>query len=102
MISKEFYSDKGRQKQLFLGGFRKHFEHKDRTTVIGSYEYELQFGETIFDLTIKIFGKGNTRYWTILADMNKLIPVDDWAAGMVILLPEKVVFDSEVQRRKFV
>lgn len=102
MISTEFYSDKGNVKKVFLHGLRRHYLHKERTVVVGSYDYVLQHGETIFELTEKVFGKGNTRYWTILADLNKLIPVDDWSAGMTIKLPERVIFDSSINRRVFV
>lgn len=102
MISPEFYTDKGNQKQLFLGGLRPHFLHKERTIVIGFYDYELQFGETVFDLALKIFGEGNSRYWTVISDTNKLIFVDDWKATMTIQLPQQVIADTSISKRVFV
>lgn len=99
MISREFYTDKGRTGQHFLGGKRKHFEHKERTVTIGYYVYTMTYGDTLFSLAEKIFGA--SRYWTILTDMNRLKGVDEWTTGDEIHLPDRVVFDAEINNRYF-
>ena len=96
-ISPQYYTKDSNNdsnvQQIYLGGLRRHYLHKDRSVVLSTYTRELSFGESAYSLAKEIFGEENQYLWTIISDINILRFPEDWEAGDVLLLPEIIVSD---------
>lgn len=100
MISNTFYNRK-RLIKAFLGRKVAHYPIKDRSVTIEWYDYVIKYGESIFIIAQKIFGKGKEYMWTYIADNNPLRHPDEWREGEIIRLPKVIIRDSDTLNAKF-
>lgn len=83
------YITRGSEIATSISGGRPHFDYRKLVKAIGTYTYELAFGENFHTLSMIIFG--TDEYYWVIADLNK--PMDAFAltSGTKIQLPEKLV-----------
>lgn len=94
MIAPAFYKNTANQSTTYLRGKFKHFKQRTPTTVVGTYEYVLSYGDTMYNLAERLFGADSEHLWYILSDINQLRMPDEWVAGEKIKLPEIIVQES--------
>jgi hypothetical protein len=95
MISPQFYTKSNRQKVVGKPLLLR-FPHKPRAVVVTKYAYSLSYGENMYTLAEKLFGKERQYMWTIIADMNEPRMPDEWEAGEVVYLPEIIVQEPSI------
>ena len=100
-ISPQYYKETNTVK-VFFEGKRSHFLQKERAIVIDKYAYILNYGDDMYSLAARIFGKENQYLWTIIADINELREPTDWEVGETIYLPLLIVNESLVELRKYI
>jgi hypothetical protein len=95
MISKSFYTQNNLSK-LFGYGLQ-HYTIKEATTIISSYEYVVEAGDTMYTLAKRLFN-GSEQYWTIISDLNYTRRPDDLVIGETIKLPILVLDDTRFNK----
>lgn len=98
MISPTFYV-KNNAVKTYFGGKVSHYAIKDKSTVIGTYDYILSYGEDMYSIAETLFGQEKQYLWTVLADINPLRDPFDWSAGDVIKIPLLIVNEGVTLKR---
>lgn len=76
--------------KMSMGGLF-HYLPQTPYKVVDKFRYTLLAGETVYSLAVRIFGENQSYFWTIIADLNPLMPVETWKSGDVIWLPKQIV-----------
>jgi len=96
MISKNYYTDNNLN-SLFGNGLQ-HYLVKPATTVISSYPYEVQAGDTMYSLAKRLFGASGEHNWTIISDINYTRLPDELIPGEEIQLPLIILDDARFNK----
>lgn len=92
MINPNFYT-----KKTLVESFRdglKNYPRKERHKVLKHDNYDVQYGETLYDITKSIFGKYQEYQWTYLADLNGGRNPFSLVTGETIKVPTVVVMET--------
>lgn len=100
MINATYYN-KRNLVQALLGGKVKHFAAKYPSVTVQWYTYTLEYGENIYKVTEKVFGKGMAYMWPYIADNNRLRIPDEWKAGDKIKLPKLIIKESNTEGKTY-
>jgi hypothetical protein len=97
MISPSFYNKENLVRQ-FLNGKVPHYPVKDPSVTMEWYEYTVKYGENLYTIAERIFGKNLEYMWTYIADNNPPRLPDDWQLGDIVRLPKIIIRDSDTYK----